>query len=180
MPTPLDKIKEGILNNDISLINEGYSEMTGENLLETKSQRKPRKPKPPKTVLIREDDTNKPTKKSPKLIPTPSAEDFRMPQVSYEEMMASGEVEFMPAKLEDVRISKKANKFKDNSADFADEKKISKAPRGAVSSKRPPVKNIKVKCGSCGSICVVLETEYNPETTFVCRGCLKNKYYGRG
>lgn len=182
MPTPLDKIKEGILNNDISLVNDGYYEMTGISLLSSKEPiaTKRRKPKiekdekPARKPRVAKSTAPVSVKKNKEV------EDFRMPQASYEDMIKSTDIEVMPAKLEDVIISRKTNKFVDNKSDFAEEKKISKAPRGAINSKRPPVKNIKVRCGECNDSCVILETEYNPEITFLCRRCLKNKYYGRG
>lgn len=180
MPSPLDNIKQGILKNNMSLVKKGYTALTGEKISVLEEPAKP----PRRTRTVKNESrpktstkrtiAKKPVKETKTVSDPYDTENFRTAERELPEGTSG-----VQAKLEDVRLGRKKNKFTDNLREFKEERQLSKAPKSKSATKRPPVRYINTVCGTCRATDKVLETEIIPEATYYCRECLKQKFYGR-
>ena len=127
--TPIDKIKEGILSNDMEQVIQGFRLLTGEEI--RPEGRKPERPEEPRPE-------------------EPSTEEAMQPPVQ----VRSKDLDFStePRKDKDSQYGKREpivvgeNQFIDDGTEATD----IETPDVGRSTRRPPVKMVEVKCHACG------------------------------
>ena len=187
MPTPLDNLRQGILNKDWELVDAAYIALTGISILAEleeviKPVRKSRTPKarskPAKATKPKK--ATKPRtsrKKPPEAIVEPQRDqnDFSMP-VGVPQRNNEDKIQ---AKLEQVSLRKK-NVFIDDRLDFNTERRMSKQPKTSrTGPSRPPIKVLNMTCTRCAKPNQVMENEIIEDVSYICRDCLKGIYSHR-
>ena len=126
--TPIDKIKEGILNNDMEQIIQGFKLLTGEEI--RPEGRETERPKEPKSERPAEETVQPPMQVRSKDL------DFST---------EPREVESRFGRKEPIQVG--TNQFTDDGTE-AKEVITPDVPR---TKRRPPVKLVEVTCHACGS-----------------------------
>ena len=133
---PIDKIKEGIINNDMEQIIQGFAILTGEEIRPAgRSAEEARTPDPK---------------------PEPATEETVQSSVQ----VRSKDLDFSTEPRESTSKYGRKESIKVGENQFTDDGTESKditTPEVQRTKRRPPVKLIKVKCHACGS-----EEEINP------------------
>jgi len=132
--SPIDKIKDGIINNDMEKIIEGFRLLTGEEV-------KPEKETTTQRIGTVAADGKEET------IPVAATEDYHSPS-------RSKDLDFStkPREEEDAKYGKHEpivvgeNQFVDDGTEDMDVK----TPDVGRTTRRPPVKMVEVQCHACG------------------------------
>lgn len=124
--TPIDKIREGIISNDMEKVIEGFYKLTGEQIQQGDPER--------------EEESEKVTEQK---VPAPVQQE-RLTDLDFSVQMAEKNEKGHYAKPEAIEAGK--NKFVDDGIDSSD----IETPDVVRSERRPPVKMIEVTCHKCG------------------------------
>jgi|TARA_Y100000401_G_scaffold103932_1_gene95321 hypothetical protein len=125
--TPLQRIKEGIINNDMEQVIQGYAELTGEEVAISTGGDETQ------TEEVSEPQVSEPKARMPKS----ATEDF---SITHNENSTTGKY------AKHQSISAGENTFVDDGVEHKD---ISTPDVGRI-KRRPPVEMVDVKCHVCG------------------------------
>ena len=124
--TPIDKIREGIISNDMEKVIEGFFKLTGERIQQEVSEREEESEKMPKQP-----------------VPVPEQQD-RLVDLDFSVQMAEKNEKGHYSRPEAIEAGK--NTFIDDGIDSSD----IETPEVVRSERRPPVKMVEVTCHKCG------------------------------
>ena len=124
--TPIDKIREGIISNDMEKVIEGFFKLTGERIQQEVSEREEESEKMPEQP-----------------VPVPEHQD-RLVDLDFSVQMAEKNEKGHYSRPEAIEAGK--NKFIDDGVDSSD----IETPKVVRSERRPPVKMVEVTCHKCG------------------------------
>ena len=124
--TPIDKIREGIISNDMEKVIEGFYKLTGEQIQQGDPEREEESETMPEQT-----------------VPAPVQQE-RLTDLDFSVQMAEKNEKGHYARPESIEAGK--NKFIDDGVDSSD----IETPKVVRSERRPPVKMVEVTCHKCG------------------------------
>ena len=191
MPSPLEQIKEGILNNDLALVAAGYKSLTGQDVLPAEVEQPKKRGRPKKNTAklvvpgdeeydegieeIREPQFQAPQRgqrRQPALREQPSRNKRKS---RWEEIEEEQESEGSAAKREPIntkKIKQVGNLWQDDGTiDTTDRKTWAKVyPKNHKSQGRAPDRKVRIKCTRCKDVLELYRSEIVNDP-FICNDC---------
>lgn len=189
MPSPLELIKNGILNNDLKLIAEGYKGLTGQDVVPTDEQPPKKRGRPKKGALVlpgskefdeeievqrSKNEFEAPARGNTQRVVSQPARNKRKSRWEEIEEETNDDGKSL-AKREPInpkKIKGVGNLFVDDlTLDTQDRNKWKKAyPKNPVNNSRPSEKMIKIKCSRCKDVYELFRSEIVNDP-FICNDC---------